>query len=159
MTDNKEFVQRMFDEISEREGMPRVDLSEDDSAALPFGEEMLLLVQYRGEIPEIDFTVPIGSVPEERKADVYERLLASNFYWIETCGATLAYQGDIDQVVLQFQEPVQTLTAERLQSVLEGFLAVATRWKESLEALVAGGEGEEMADSARKEGDAGFLRV
>ena len=43
--------------------------------------------------------------------------------------------------------------------LLEGFLAVATRWKESLEALVGGGEGEEIADSVRKDVGANILRV
>ena len=103
MVNDKEDVQKLFDEVSERTGMPRVDLSEDDSTAMPFGEDMLLHIHYRAEIPEVDFTVPLGSVPKRKKAAVYERLLSSNFYWIGTQGATLSYQDNLDEVILQFR--------------------------------------------------------
>ena len=71
MENDKELVQKLFDELSSRTGIPRIDLSEDNSAILPFGEAMLLYVHYRAEIPEVDFTVPIGSVPKGKKASVY----------------------------------------------------------------------------------------
>ena len=154
MTDDKELVQKMFDEVTGRTGIPRIDLSEADSAALPFGEGMLLHVQYRKAIPEVVFTVPLGTVPQEKRAQVFERLLEANFYWIGTRGATLSYHADIEQVVLQYQEVVTHLTPDRLQSVLEGFLAVAIEWKETLAKLLEEA-GEEAfpppADSALME--------
>lgn len=142
MTNDKETLQQMFDEISARSGTPKIDLSENDSAALPFGDGMLLHVQYRANIPEVVFTVPLGTVPPERRAHVFGRLLEANFYWIGTRGATLSYHADLEQVVLQYQEGTTRLTAERLQSVLEGFLSVAIEWKATLAEIVeeAGGE-------------------
>jgi len=132
MTSDKELLQKMFDEMTGDAGLPRIDLSEADSAALPFGDGMILHVQYRESIPEVVFTVPLGSVPQEKKAFVYERLLEANFYWIGGKGATLAYNADLEQVVLQYPEGLAHLTKERLQNVLEGFLAVATEWKSTL---------------------------
>ena len=143
MENDKELVQKMFDEVSARTGMPRIDLSDDNSAALPFGEGMLLHVQYRGEIPEVDFTVPIGSVPRRKKASVYERLLSANFYWVGTHGATLSYQEDLDEVIIQFREDTANLSAERLQAVMEGFLSVAMKWKEKLAKIIEGAEEED----------------
>ena len=67
MENDKEKVQKLFDEVSASTGMPKIDLSEDNSAALPFGEGMLLHVHYRAEIPEVDFTVPIGASPRKRR--------------------------------------------------------------------------------------------
>lgn len=159
MTGDKESVQMMFDEIAERTGMPRVDLSQDDSAVLPFGDEMLLHVQYRKEIPEVVFTVPLGRVPQSKKAEVYERLLAANFYWIQTQGATLGYQGELGAVVLQYQEGTDALTSERLQSVLEGFLSVAIKWKGLLAEFVDEAEGgdDETALSKKEIADAPFM--
>ena len=159
MENDKELVQQMFDEVSERTGMPRIDFSDDNSAVLPFGEGMLLHVHYRAEIPEVDFTVPIGSVPWGRKAAVYERLLSANFYWVGTHGATLSYQEDLDAVIIQFREDTGNLTPERLQSVLEGFLSVAIEWKGRLAKLVEGvgvefdEEGEEDTPVPAKEPD------
>ena len=136
MENDKELVQKLFDELSSRTGMPRIDLSEDNSAILPFGEEMLLYVHYRAEIPEVDFTVPIGSVPKRKKASVYERLLSANFYWAGTHGATLSYQEDLDEVIIQFREDTTSLGVERLQSVMEGFLSVAMEWKGKLAKII-----------------------
>ena len=142
MENDKELVQKLFDELSSRTGMPRIDLSEDNSAILPFGEEMLLYVHYRAEIPEVDFTVPIGSVPKGKKASVYERLLAANFYWAGTHGATLSYQEDLDEVIIQFREDTTNLVVERLQSVMEGFLSVAMEWKGRLAKIIDGADEE-----------------
>jgi hypothetical protein len=142
MESDKELVQKLFDELSSRTGMPRIDLSEDNSAILPFGEEMLLYVHYRAEIPEVDFTVPIGSVPKRKKASVYERLLSANFYWAGTHGATLSYQEDLDEVIIQFREDTTSLGVERLQSVMEGFLSVAMEWKGKLSKIIDGADEE-----------------
>ena len=142
MENDKELVQKLFDELSSRTGMPRIDLSEDNSAILPFGEEMLLYVHYRAEIPEVDFTVPIGSVPKRKKASVYERLLSANFYWAGTHGATLSYQEDLDEVIIQFREDTTNLGVERLQSVMEGFLSVAMEWKGRLSKIIDGADEE-----------------
>ena len=142
MESDKELVQKLFDELSSRTGMPRIDLSEDNSAILPFGEEMLLYVHYRAEIPEVDFTVPIGSVPKGKKASVYERLLSANFYWAGTHGATLSYQEDLDEVIIQFREDTTNLGVERLQSVMEGFLSVAMEWKGKLSKIIDGADEE-----------------
>lgn len=142
MENDKELVQKLFDELSSRTGMPRIDLSEDNSAILPFGEEMLLYVHYRAEIPEVDFTVPIGSVPKRKKASVYERLLSANFYWAGTHGATLSYQEDLDEVIIQFREDTTRLGVERLQSVMEGFLSVAMEWKGKLSKIIDGADEE-----------------
>ena len=148
MENDKEQVQRLFDDLSSRTGMPRIDFSEDNSAALPFGEGMLLHVHYRAEIPEVDFTVPIGSVPQRKKAFVYERLLSANFYWVGTHGATLSYQEDLEEVIIQFREDTANLTVERLQSVMEGFLSVAMEWKEKLAKIIEGADEEEESDDA-----------
>ena len=142
MGSDKELVQKLFDELSSRTGMPRIDLSEDNSAILPFGEEMLLYVHYRAEIPEVDFTVPIGSVPKRKKASVYERLLSANFYWAGTHGATLSYQEDLDEVIIQFREDTTNLGVERLQSVMEGFLSAAMEWKGKLSKIIDGADEE-----------------
>lgn len=132
MENNKKLIQDVFDEVSARTGMPRIELADDDSAALPFGDGLLLYIHYRGEMPEVDFTVPIGSVPAKKKAYVYERLLSANFYWVGTHGATLSYQLDLDEIIIQYREDAVHLNTERLQSVLEGFLSVAMKWKEML---------------------------
>jgi hypothetical protein len=149
MENDKELVQKLFDELSSRTGMPRIDLSEDNSAILPFGEEMLLYVHYRAEIPEVDFTVPIGSVPKRKKASVYERLLSANFYWAGTHGATLSYQEDLDEVIIQFREDTTNLGVERLQSVMEGFLSVAMEWKGKLSKII------DRADEEAEDGGIG----
>jgi len=136
MQDIKEQIQAMLDEISSAEGTPRFDLSEDDGCTVPFGDGMMVRVQLRPQIPELDFTVPLGSVPEEKRAGVYGALLASNFYWAETRGATLALEPESGQIVLQYEENALSLTEERLKKTMEGFFTVAEEWKARLGELV-----------------------
>ena len=62
MQDIKDQIQTMLDEISSTEGTPRFDLSEDDGCTVSFGEGMMVRLQLRPHIPELDFTVPLGSV-------------------------------------------------------------------------------------------------
>ena len=67
---------------------------------------------------------------------MYGALLASNFYWAETHGATLALEPETEQILLQYQENALALTKERLQKTMEGFLSVAEEWKDRLDELV-----------------------
>ena len=67
---------------------------------------------------------------------MYGALLASNFYWAETHGATLALEPETEQILLQYQENALTLTKERLQKTMEGFLSVAEEWKDRLDELI-----------------------
>ena len=151
MTTEIETLQRMFDEIAEREGAPRLELDEDGAAAAAFGDGMLLFVQCRPEAPDVVLTAPLGRVPAERAGEVFGRLLAANFYWAGARGATLALQEESGEVVVQFREGLEGLSADRLQAVLEGFLAVASEWKETLAETVEAAGGGEEDDAAAAE--------
>lgn len=151
MENDKEIVQKLFDEVSAHTGMPKIDLADDNSAALPFGEGMLLHIHYRAEIPEVDFTVPVGSVPAKKKAAVYEQLLAANFYWVGTSGATLSYQEELDEVIIQYREDTENLTATRLQRVMEGFLSVAMKWKARLAKMIEDADDDDRSHDATPE--------
>ena len=152
MTTEIETLQRLFDEIAEREGAPRLELDEDGAAAAAFGDGMLLFVQCRPEAPDVVLTVPLGRVPAERAGEVFGKLLAANFYWAGARGATLALQEESGEVVVQFREGLEGLSSERLQSVLEGFLAVASDWRTTLaETVEAAGGGEEDDDAAAED--------
>lgn len=164
MENKIEMVQKLFDEVSARTGMPRVDFTRDNSAALPFGEGMLLYLHFREEIPEIDFTVPLGGVPRNKRAAVYESLLAANFYWVGANGATLSYNDSLEEVIIQFREDTTHLTPERLQGVLEGFLAVSIKWREKLAKLIAtSGEEDDDDEDAKPDshgtGHHGFVTI
>ena len=148
MTTEIETLQRMFDEIAEREGAPQLVFDEDGAAAAAFGDGMLLFVQCRPEAPDVVLTAPLGRVPAERAGAVFGRLLAANFYWAGARGATLALQEESGEVVVQFREGLEGLSAERLQAVLEGFLAVASDWKTTLAETVEAADGGEEDDDA-----------
>ena len=152
MTTEIETLQRLFDEIAEREGAPRLEFDDDGAAAAAFGDGMLLFVQCRPVEPDVVLTAPLGRVPAERAGEVFGKLLAANFYWAGARGATLALQEESGEVVVQFREGLEGLSADRLQAVLEGFLAVASEWKETLaETVEAAGGGEEDEDAAEAE--------
>ena len=69
---------------------------------------------------------------------------------MSTHGATLSYQNELDEVIIQFREDTANLNADRLQRVLEGFLSVAIKWKEKLAKMIENADEEDDSD---EEGD------
>ena len=76
---------------------------------------------------------------------MFTALLSANFYWNGTLGATLSWDPGLEQVVIIYPLPLANATDETLENVFTRFLELQAAWKERLEGLVAGAEGEDDA--------------
>lgn len=153
-------LKRALAEIGEANGIA-INLDDAGACDLQTIDGGVVHVQYRAAIEELDFVAPLGEVPEQAEAFVYRALLAANFYWKETVGATLSYSEELDQVVLAYPVDVTTVDRKAIESIFESFMELRANWIRRLSDLVAEVTDEEDDEEALvvEEPDAGLLRI
>ena len=123
-------------ELGQKNGF-NLALDDNGTCSLELADGRPLVLQERVNLNELDFVALLGEVPDAAHADVFRELLAANFYWEKTLGATLSWNADLEQVVLIYPLPLADATAETLESIFKRFLELQAAWKERLEGLVA----------------------
>ena len=115
----------------------RIEPDENGTCALELADGRTLVVQRRAGADELDFVATLGEVPEAARAAVFERLLAANFYWKGTLGATLSWNAALEEVVLIFPLPLADATPESVETVFARFVDLQSAWAARFAALVA----------------------
>lgn len=130
-----------------------IALELDDAGAcdLETADGGVVHVQYRANLEELDFVAPLGAVPDAAEQGVYRELLAANFYWRETVGATLSYSVELDQVVLAYPLNVAVVDRKEIEVVFTSFMELRSNWIQRLADLIA--------DEVEEGDDAGELIV
>lgn len=136
-------------EFGSKNGL-EIELDENGACTLELSDGRVMLLQERPALEELDFVATLGPVPEAARAEVFTELLAANFYWNETFGATLSWNADLGEAVLIYPLPFAGLTPESLATVFARFVDLQAAWSERFAALVAGAleraSGEDAAD-------------
>jgi hypothetical protein len=70
----------------------------------------------------------VGKLPESNRELLMARLLAANYFFAETGGATLAVSPLNGEIQLIYSERLQGLDAQALTGILENFLARLEHW-------------------------------
>lgn len=78
-----------------------------------------MLVQERAGLDELDFVATLGPVPEELRAKVFTELLAANFYWKETFGATISWNADLEEAVIIYPLGLAGFMSGSVKSIKE----------------------------------------
>lgn len=112
-----------------------IEPDENGACTLELADGRPILLQERED--ELDFVATLGEVPEEARAAVFERLLAANFYWKGTLGATLSWNDDLGQAVLIYPLPAANADPATVADIFERFLELQAAWRDRLEELVA----------------------
>ena len=145
-------------ELGEKNGF-NIALDDNGACTLELADGRALCIQERANMNELDFVAILGEVPEAVRAEVFADLLAANFYWQETLGATLSWNADLEQVVLIYPLPLADATSGSLESIFTRFLELQAAWKDRLDELVAGAQNPEdeetdVAEAADEGSDA-----
>lgn len=123
-------------ELGQKNGF-NLALDDNGTCSLELADGRPLVLQERVNLNELDFVALLGEVPDAAHADVFRELLAANFYWEKTLGATLSWNADLEQVVLIYPLPLADATSETIESIFKRFLELQAAWKERLDGLVA----------------------
>lgn len=86
----------------------------------------------------------IGELPDDVEADVLRQMLAANYFWTGTGGATLGVQPETGAVVLAQRLPLESVKVADLERLMKQFVEVA----ETGIPGVAGPASEEADDEA-----------
>lgn len=123
-------------------------LDDNGACTLELADGRPLCIQERANLNELDLVSILGEVPEAVRADVFTDLLAANFYWQKTLGATLSWNADLEQVVLIYPFPLADATPATLESIFTRFLELQAAWKDRLDEMVADAQKPEADDDA-----------
>ena len=145
-------IDSILKEIGARNGL-EIALDENRACTLELSDGRAVLLQERAALNELDFVAALGPVPEEVRAAVFTELLAANFYWQETYGATLSWNADLEEVVLIYPLPLADATPESVETVFARFAALVAAAQAS-GSDVDDGDDDGEADEAGMDGDA-----
>ena len=141
-------IEATLKEIGSKSGLD-IALDENGACTLELADGRVLILQERADLNELDFVANLGTVPEEARAEVFTALLAANFYWNETLGATLSWNTDLEEAVLIYPIPLADATPESIETIFTRFVDLQGAWSERFAGLVAdaqerdSGEGDE----------------
>ncbi len=122
-----------------------IALDENGSCTLELADGRVIVLQERADLNELDFVANLGTVPEETRAEVFTALLAANFYWNETLGATLSWNADLEEAGLIYPLPLADATPESVETIFTRFIELQAAWSDRLAGLVAAAQ-EDDAD-------------
>ena len=130
-------IDSILKEIGARNGL-EIALDENRACTLELSDGRAVLLQERAALNELDFVATLGEVPEDVRAEVFADLLAANFYWRQTLGATLSWNAELEQVTLIYPFPLADATPESLETIFSRFLELQAAWKDRLSELIDG---------------------
>ena len=149
-------VKSTLAEIGKKNGIEIV-FDDAGACALPLEDDRFLQIQIREGLDEVDFVATRGGVPNEVRGAVFQALLAANYYWKETLGATLSGHQDLDQVILAYPIPYRTTDAATLETVFGNFLKLQSEWSLRLRGDIA--EAQALMKAEASETDPSTARI
>jgi len=147
-------IESILKEIGAKNGL-EIALDENGACTLELSDGRVMLLQERANLNELDFVATLGPVPEEARADVFAELLAANFYWQETFGATISWNADLEEIVLIYPLPLAGATPESVETIFNRFVELQSAWAERFAEMVADAQddGDGADDEDGEEGD------
>ena len=139
-------IKQVLKEIGAKNGL-EMSLDENGACSLELADGRVMLIQERADLDELDFVATLGPVPEELRAKVFTELLAANFYWKETFGATISWNADLEEAVITYPLGLADATAESVETIFTRFAELQSAWVERFAGFIAEAkEGEEDPD-------------
>ena len=131
-----------------------MSLDENGACTLELSDGRVMLIQERSNLEELDFVATLGPVPEEKRAAVFADLLAANFYWNETFGATISWNADLEEAVIMYPLNLADATPESVETIFSRFLELQSDWADRLAGLVSDAQDDGDEDGEDGENDA-----
>ena len=145
-----EELKQILKGIGDKNGL-EISLDENGACTLELSDGRVLLIQERARLGELDFAATLGPVPEERREAVFTELLAANFYWNETYGATISWNLDLEEAVIMYPVNLAAETMESVETIFARFLDLQSAWAERLAELISARQDDD--DEEAENGD------
>ena len=147
-----EDVGLILKKLGESNGL-EMSLDENGACTLELSDGRIMLIQERADLDELDFIATLGPVPEGKRAAVFTDLLAANFYWNETFGATISWNADLEEAVIMYPLNLVDATSESVKTIFDRFIELQSAWADRLAGLVA--DAQDGDDEEGEDGEGG----
>jgi len=140
-----EDIQPILKELGAKNAL-EIELDENRAATLELADGRVMLLQERADLNELDFVATLGPVPDELRAEVFTRLLAANFYWQETFGATISWNAELEEAVIIYPLALAGADPKSIEAIFARFLDLQAAWAGRLAAMIADAQADEAED-------------
>ncbi len=117
-------------ELGNRLGVGNIELDDNGGCLLAFDDDLLVDIEKAGDDPGFYLTATVGSVPSTGREAIFNELLEANLQGRGTGRASLALDGDLDEIVLNRYIDRDDIDLETLEQELEAFLKLLETWKQ-----------------------------
>lgn len=126
-------VRSLLDDLARKHGLGEFPAAADAAASFLVNDDVEVFVA--AEDDAVVLYARIGDAPEGNP-EFLEELLASNLFWRDTDGATLALERYTRAILLARRYAAAELPgADALDAEVDGFAAVVARWRQVIDVL------------------------
>ncbi|NBU89563.1 MAG: CesT family type III secretion system chaperone, partial [Betaproteobacteria bacterium] len=121
----------MLAEFGERLGIGPLTFDDDQTAAIAFSEDLIVLLSL-----EEDALLTYAKVGTalDGNAEFAEALLSANLFWEDTRGATVSLEPFSRAILLALRTPADSIASPQvLESHLEAFAELAQEWQQIIQ--------------------------
>jgi len=134
--DHNEHYALLLQELGEAVHIPGLACDDTGYAGLDI-DGMLVQMQLNPHTGIVTLFSRLGTVPEQHRAAVNERLLDANLFWQGTRGATIGVDIETHEIVIGKEADSRHLDGQGLVAVVDGFQRSAEAWRRYLADLMA----------------------
>ena len=150
---SSESFKQLLSELGQAVGLPDLAPDKDNYCCLGFDDKIVTHLQYNEESEVLMLFAQLGTIDEDKTADIYPRLLKANLFWQGTGGATIGVDDETREVLLSYQVAMRLIDFSKFQELLEGFINTAELWINTLETVQHGGGAKATPAKEGKAGD------
>ena len=130
--DNRTIANKLVVDLGNTLTVPEMALNEQNYAALLFDNSILLNIEYDDMQERMLLYIYLGELPPQGAEPLLRQLLAANFFWYRTQGATLSLEEETNGILLSYAHQLQDLDSVTFEDICNNFVLKAEEWKKIL---------------------------
>jgi hypothetical protein len=129
MKPDRDLIERTLRQLGDAERAIAI-VHEDENSWVARAPQDDVRIEYEQELRQIRLWTVLGTVPAERRAELYERFLAYNMLWRDTGGVRLALLLPGGPAIQSAVLHIDALTAETLASTVKTLIERTGSWRD-----------------------------
>lgn len=131
--DSRAIANQLITTLGETLTIPGLKLADGtDTCVLSFDDDLVLNIEYDDSTTRLVFSIYIGEIPPSGAEPLLREILAANFFWQHTGGATLALEKATGGLVLVYALGINEFESTTLEIVIENLLNAAEEWRQKI---------------------------
>ena len=133
--DKRDIANQLVTELGKTLTVPEMTLNEQNYAALLFDDNILLNIEYDVIQDRMMLYVYLDELPTEGSEPILRQLMAANFFWYRTQGATLSLEEETGGILISYAHQLIDLDAGKFEDICSNFVQKAEEWKNKISVM------------------------